>query len=48
MNAQMNLPQLQQIMMQFERETEIMDLKEELIGDTIDDVVGADEEDEER
>lgn len=47
MNARMNLPQLQKIMMEFERESEIMDMKEELIGDTIDDAIGADEEDEE-
>ena len=29
-------------------QSEIMDMKEELIGDTIDDAIGADEEDEER
>ncbi|CAI8035434.1 Charged multivesicular body protein 2a [Geodia barretti] len=37
MNKKMNLPQLQKVMMQFERESEIMDLKEETISDTIDD-----------
>ena len=30
------------------QQSEIMDMKEELIGDTIDDAIGADEEDEER
>ena len=40
------MPQLQKIMMEFERESEIMDLKEETISDTIDDVIG-DADDEE-
>lgn len=47
MNKRMNLPQLQKIMMQFERESEIMDLKEETISDTIDEVMGEDDEEEE-
>lgn len=47
MNKKLNLPQLQRIMMEFERETEIMDLKEELMSDTIDDVIGEADEDEE-
>ncbi|KAL5469528.1 hypothetical protein EMCRGX_G030793 [Ephydatia muelleri] len=47
MNRRMNLPNLQKIMMEFERESEIMDLKEETISDTIDDVIGdADDEEE--
>ena len=46
MNRQLNLPQLQKIMMEFERESEIMDLKEETISDTIDDAIGEDDEDE--
>ena len=46
MNKKMNLPQLQKVMMQFERESEIMDLKEETISDTIDDVIGDDGEEE--
>ena len=33
--------------MEFERETEIMDLKEELMSDTMDDVIGEADEDEE-
>ena len=48
MNKRMNLPQLQKIMMQFERESEIMDLKEETISDTIDEVMGEDDEEEVR
>lgn len=47
MNKKLNLPQLQRIMMEFERESEIMDLKEELMSDTIDDVIGEGDEDEE-
>lgn len=47
MNTKLNLPQLQKIMMEFERESEIMDLKEETISDTIDDAIGEDDEDEE-
>lgn len=48
MNGKMNLPQLQKIMMEFERESEIMDLKEETISDTIDDVLGEGDEEEVR
>ncbi|XP_054159406.1 charged multivesicular body protein 2a-like [Oppia nitens] len=46
MNKQMNLPQIQRIMQEFERQSEIMDMKEEMMNDAIDDVMG-DEEDEE-
>ena len=46
MNKAMNLPNLQKIMMEFEHESEIMDLKEETISDTIDDVIGEGDEDE--
>lgn len=47
MNSQIKMPQLQHIMMEFERETEIMDLKDELISDTMDDVIGGEEEEDE-
>ena len=46
MNKRLNLPELQKIMMQFERESEIMDLKEETISDTIDDVIGGEDDEE--
>ena len=46
MNRRLKLPQLQKIMMEFEKESEIMDLKEELISDTIDDAIGEEDEDE--
>lgn len=43
---QLKLPQIQKIMMEFEKQSEMMDMKEEIIGDTIDDALG-DEDDEE-
>uniref|UniRef100_A0A914QQN6 Charged multivesicular body protein 2a n=1 Tax=Panagrolaimus davidi TaxID=227884 RepID=A0A914QQN6_9BILA len=47
MNKQLNLPQIQKIMMEFEKQTEIMDMKEEMINDVIDDAMGeADDEEE--
>merc|ERR1712212_1287811 len=46
MNNQLKLPQIQKIMMEFEKQSEIMDMKEEMMSDAIDDVIG-DEEDEE-
>lgn len=46
MNSQLKLPQIQKIMMEFEKQSEIMDMKEEMMEDAIDDVLG-DEEDEE-
>ncbi|PIO26803.1 hypothetical protein AB205_0221290, partial [Aquarana catesbeiana] len=46
MNRQLKLPQIQKIMMEFEKQTEIMDMKEEMMNDAIDDAMG-DEDDEE-
>ncbi|CAO4367128.1 hypothetical protein L5515_015572 [Caenorhabditis briggsae] len=40
MNRQLNLPQIQKIMMEFEKQSEIMDMKEEVMGDAIDDALG--------
>ncbi|KAB7493875.1 Charged multivesicular body protein 2a [Armadillidium nasatum] len=45
MNKQLNMPQIQRIMQEFEKQTEIMDMKEEMMNDAIDDAMG-DEEDE--
>lgn len=45
MNRQMNLPQIQKIMHEFERQSDMMDMKEEMMSEAIDDVIG-DEEDE--
>lgn len=39
MNKQINLPQIQEIMRNFERESEMMDMKEEMMSDAIDDVM---------
>ena len=45
MNRGMNLPQIQRIMSEFEKESATMDMKEEMMSDAVDDVM--DEEDEE-
>eukprot|EP00118_Oscarella_pearsei_P002504 m.10733 g.10733 ORF g.10733 m.10733 type:complete len:221 (+) comp22608_c0_seq1:70-732(+) len=47
MNRQMNLPQIQKIMMEFEKQTEIMDMKEEMMSDAVDDVIGEEDDEEE-
>lgn len=46
MNKQMNLPQIQRIMQEFEKQSEIMDMKEDMMNEVIDDAMG-DEDDEE-
>lgn len=46
MNRQLNLPQIQKILHEFERQSEIMDMKEEMINDHMDDAM-EDEGDEE-
>ncbi|KAL3102309.1 hypothetical protein niasHS_003718 [Heterodera schachtii] len=47
MNKQLNLPQIQKIMNEFEKQSEIMDMKEEMMDDAIDEAMGdADEEEE--
>lgn len=49
MNRSMNLPALQRIAMEFERENDIMDQRQEMMDDVMDDAmdVGAEEEGEE-
>lgn len=47
MNQQINLPGLQQIMMEFEKQNEIMDIKSEMMEDTMDDIFAEDDEEEE-
>jgi len=47
MNRQINLPGLQQIMMEFERQSEFMDMKEESINDTMEEMYDDDNEEEE-
>uniref|UniRef100_T1GKR4 Charged multivesicular body protein 2a n=1 Tax=Megaselia scalaris TaxID=36166 RepID=T1GKR4_MEGSC len=46
MNRQLNMPQIQKILQDFEKQSEIMDMKEEMINDVIDDAM-EDEGDEE-
>ncbi|KAI0807009.1 Snf7-domain-containing protein [Fomes fomentarius] len=47
MNRGLNLPQIQRIMMEFERESATMDMKEEMMSDAVDDVMEDELEDEE-
>lgn len=47
MNRQLNLPQIQRIMTEFEKQSEIMDMKEEMMDDAIDDAIGNSGEEEE-
>lgn len=46
MNRQMNLPALQRIAMEFERENDIMDQRQEMMDDAIDDVTGIEDEED--
>jgi len=47
MNAKMNLPQIQKIMMEFEKQNEIMGMKEEMFDDAMSDAFADDEDSEE-
>ena len=46
MNKQVNVPAMQRIMMQFEKEGDMMEMKQELMDDTIDGVMAQDGDDE--
>ncbi|XP_025200832.1 charged multivesicular body protein 2a [Rhopalosiphum padi] len=46
MNRQLNLPQIQRILQEFEKQSEVMDMKEEVMNDAMDDAM-EDEGDEE-
>lgn len=46
MNRNMNLPALQRIAMEFEKENDIMDQRQEMMDDAIDDVTGLEDEEE--
>ena len=46
MNRQMNLPALQRIAMEFEKENDIMDQRQEMMDDAIDDATGLEDEEE--
>ena len=47
MNRGLNLPQIQRIMNEFEKESAIMDMKEEMMSDEVDHVMDDEVEDEE-
>lgn len=47
MNQQLKLPEIQRIMMEFEKQSEIMDMKEEMMSDAVDDALGDDDDEEE-
>ena len=47
MNRGLNLPQIQRIMNEFERESATMDMKEEMMSEAVDDVMDDELEDEE-
>ncbi|XP_033629660.1 charged multivesicular body protein 2a-like [Asterias rubens] len=47
MNRQLKLPQIQKIMMEFEKQSEILDMKEEMMNDAVDDVIGEEEDEDE-
>ena len=47
MNKSMNLPAIQRIMMEFEKQNSMKDMKKEMMADAVDDAMEDDEEDEE-
>ncbi|CAK5279554.1 unnamed protein product [Mycena citricolor] len=47
MNRGLNLPAIQKIMNEFERESSMMDMKEEMMSDAVDDVMDEEEDEEE-
>jgi len=47
MNSQMNLPQIQKIMMEFEKQSEMMEMKGEMMDDVMDDAMDDGETEEE-
>ena len=47
MNKGLNLPAIQRIMAEFEKESAMMDMKESVMSDVVDDVMDDDLEDEE-
>eukprot|EP00339_Tiarina_fusa_P029197 CAMPEP_0117038100 /NCGR_PEP_ID=MMETSP0472-20121206/26838_1 /TAXON_ID=693140 ORGANISM="Tiarina fusus, Strain LIS" /NCGR_SAMPLE_ID=MMETSP0472 /ASSEMBLY_ACC=CAM_ASM_000603 /LENGTH=122 /DNA_ID=CAMNT_0004748247 /DNA_START=311 /DNA_END=679 /DNA_ORIENTATION=+ len=46
MNNSMNLPAMQRVMMEFEKQSEMMDMKEEMMEDTMDDMFEMDEDED--
>lgn len=48
MNRQLNMPRIKAILKEFEKQTQIMEIKEEIINETMDEVAGQEEDGEER
>merc|ERR1719450_199769 len=46
MNRQMNMPQLQKVMMEFQKQAEMMDMKQTMFGDAMEDLEDSDAEEE--
>lgn len=44
----MNLPQIQRILQEFEKQSDVMEMKEEIMNDAIDDAMGDEADEEER
>lgn len=47
MNKQMNMPAIQKMMMEFEKQSTMSEMKQEMMDDIMDDVLGAEQEEEE-
>jgi len=47
MNRGLNLPAIQRIMNEFEKENAMMDMKEEMMSDAVDEAMDAEEDEEE-
>lgn len=47
MNKNMNMPEMSKIMQEFAKQNEIMDMKEEMMSDMIDDTMGEEDDEEE-
>lgn len=45
---QLNLPHIQKILQEFEKQSEIMDMKEEIMNDAIDTAIDNEDDEEER
>jgi len=45
MNRQLNLPQIKEVMNEFEKQSQIMDMKDEFMGDAIDDAMSQETDD---
>lgn len=47
-SPQLKLPQIQKVLLEFERQLELMGLREELVNEAIDEALGDEEDEEER